>query len=616
MPSKAAYTPLGHDGRHHSSSSSVWDRRRIMIVVAVCLSGLLMFSFLWPPSYDTIKQTAQSTLDKISPKLDGSKDPKQQYPWVGAGKVHPLSKDAILMIKTGHSVVYDRVPMHLVWPRPDIPNRFVYSDVALEIGEHQVIDALANASDYVKTKGEYKEYIRLNNLFRNHAPISPAHDGWMLDKWKFAPMSAHAWREHRNAKWFVTIDGDTYLFWGTLMRWLATYDPSKSLYLGYDEIGYGSIKYYFAHGGAGYILSQKLMDDIFVNDPQGFALEAKPDFSGWPCGDCAFGVIIGNMPGRGKHLDGGADLFQHDGYDVLIFRKRLWHSYLISLHHNSAANLMDLRDFEEKLLPTLPEWDGVRYCDLWEGFSPAFIREPYAKYTEALGKGVLDPAKELGLNRSVVMPGWKSGDVDKVSCDWNCAKQKGVPFDVAHCEKFCDENAKCFGWLMSKTDCTLSINGWRVGHPAPASQEWTSGWRLDRIATLEQEMPCKNTTLRADADERGHGVGAGRGSLEKTGLDEGWVLPPKGVKNQAQPLPPDEKEKEKPAAAAAADVAMAAAKAAADKAEAAGKDAGAAVAAAVGGGVVSSGGVRASEEPSSAPAGIVRMDIPLRIPGM
>ncbi|CAD6916582.1 unnamed protein product [Tilletia controversa] len=183
MPSKAAYAPLGHDGRHpHSSSSSIWDRRRIFIILAICASGLLVFSFLWPPSYDSIKQTAQSTIDKIGPKLDVFKDSTQQYPWVGAGKVHPLAKDVVLMIKTGHSVIYDRVPMHLVWPRPDIPNRFVYSDVALEIGNHQVIDALANASAHVKSKDEYKEYIRLNTLFQNHAPIASTHDGWMLEE--------------------------------------------------------------------------------------------------------------------------------------------------------------------------------------------------------------------------------------------------------------------------------------------------------------------------------------------------------------------------------------------------------------------------------------------------
>ncbi|KAK0544124.1 hypothetical protein OC846_006175 [Tilletia horrida] len=541
MPSKTAYTPLGHDGR---SSGSLWDRRRVLIIVSVIVSVLLLTSFIWQPDLDKIKQTAQTTLGKITHKPeDQSKTELNQYPWTGAGKIHPLAKDSVLMIKTGHSVIYDRVPMHLVWPRPDIPKRFVYSDVALEIGNHQVIDALANASSYVKGKGEYKEYLRLNNLFRNHAPISSSHDGWMLDKWKFAPMSAHAWRNNRDAKWFVTIDGDTYIFWGTLMRWLATFDHTKSVFVGYDEIGYGAIKYYFAHGGAGYAQSQKLMDDIFLNDPEGTKLEAQSDFNSWPCGDCAYGVVIGRLPNRGKHLDAGGDLFQHDGYDILIFRKRLWHSYLISLHHNSASNLMDLREFEEKLLPTLPEWDGVRYCDLWEGFSPEFLRKPYAEYKAALQSN--DSAAVTHLKKSVVREGWKSGDVDKESCDWNCAKEKGVTFDVAHCEKFCEDNPKCFGWLMSSNDCTLSINGWRVGHPAPANQQWTSGWRLDRIAAVEQEMPCKNSTLRRDADERGHGVGPGRGSLEHTGMDDGWVLPPKGEKTKPQPLPEPEEEKKK-----------------------------------------------------------------------
>ncbi|KAL9936975.1 hypothetical protein V8E36_004210 [Tilletia maclaganii] len=545
MPSKAAYAPLGHDGIHRPASQ--WGRRRIFIILSVIAAGLLLFSFIWPPSYDNIKSTAQSTFASktdIFKKPDVFKNVPDRYPWTGAGKPHPLSNESVLMIKTGHSVIYDRVPSHLVWPRPDIPNRYVYSDVALEIGEHQIIDALANASALVKAKSEYKEYLRLNNLFRNHAPISPAHDGWMLDKWKFAPMTAHSWRTNPDAKWFVTIDGDTYLFWGTLMRWLAqNFDPKKNIYLGYDEIGYGAIKYFFAHGGAGYVMSKQLMDELFLDDPEGLKLEAKGEFNGWPCGDCALGVIIGQMPTRGKHLDGGADLFQHDGFDVLIWRKRLWHSYLISLHHNTAANLMDLREFEEKLLPTLPDWDGVRYCDLWEGFAPEFIRKPYAEYKSALERGIADPASELSLKKSVVQKDWKSGDVDKTSCDWNCAKQLGRPFDVAHCEAFCEANPKCMGWLMSKTDCTLSINGWRVGKAAGSNEDWTSGWRLDRIAAIEREMPCRNATLRRDADERGHGVGAGRGSLENTGLDDGWVLPPKGVKNTPPPLPEEEDKK-------------------------------------------------------------------------
>ncbi|KAK0545670.1 hypothetical protein OC845_004993 [Tilletia horrida] len=450
------------------------------------------------------------------------------------------------MYKTGYSIVYDRMPVHLLEDRPDIPNRLVYSDVAMQLGPHSIIDAVRNVSHIGSPLPEFGEYRRLNQAYADGSPIEPTTSGWELDRYKFAPMSTHAWKTFPQAKWYIGADGDTFIFFSTLLRWLERYFPepeSYGWYLGYDEVGSPDPDRprYFAHGGAGFVMSQGLMRQIHAGDPDGAKFINDPRFVDIRCGDCALGDYIADLPGRKGHTDAGIDIFHHDGLDKVIFRPRLWHTYVVSLHHNSASQLDRLRQWEKDFLPTLPEWDGVRQCDVLFGMAPAFLREAMQNYLTALRALELSkngttsasatassssPAATQLPPKTVVKADWRAEDVDPWECNETCLKQHGTDADgELRCDRACDDRPSCYGWRYVYGTCILANNGFRIGAAVDARFEMRTAWRLDRIAALEGRMPCADGAMRAFADERGMGLEYGQADLQNTGKDEGWTLP-------------------------------------------------------------------------------------------
>jgi hypothetical protein len=83
--------------------------------------------------------------------------------------------------------------------------------------------------------------------------------GWKLDKWNFLPMIERALQHRPQAKWFVFIEGDTYLMWQNMLEYLAKFDASQPHYLGkHMQIG----EILFGHGGSGFVLSQPAMGRV------------------------------------------------------------------------------------------------------------------------------------------------------------------------------------------------------------------------------------------------------------------------------------------------------------------------------------------------------------------
>ncbi|KAK0545672.1 hypothetical protein OC845_004995 [Tilletia horrida] len=482
-----------------------------------------------------------------------SYDDERAQIYRGAASIRPLNEKMVLMYKTGHSVIYNRLPMHFVEVRPDIPHRLIYSDVAFRMAGFEVIDALANFSKSHSDMNEFSEYRRLQAARADGMPIrgDTTQVDWDLDRFKFAPLTTHAWKTFPNATWYITVDGDSYLFWSTLVRWLDRSfgdGQTRPWYLGYDEVGDPNPKRprYFAHGGAGYAMSQGLLQQIYTNDPDGEKFINDKRFDDIRCGDCAIGDYIADLPGHNGHTDGGADLFHHDGLDKVIFRPRLWHTYVLSLHHVAADTNNMLRQWEKSFLPTLPEWDGVRQCDLFLGLAPALLREGLQSYikahepnvstttlvrgravvrqdeTDVGGGGHLNEAPSPGSipARTLVMEDWRAEPVDKIVCDEDCLKKYGRDFN-ASCDMACDAQQNCYGWELNYRSCTLAINGWRIGSSS-SPFHITTAWRLDRIAAVQSAMPCLDTRWRARADLPRYKMGlkVGRADQVDTGLNE------------------------------------------------------------------------------------------------
>lgn len=114
--------------------------------------------------------------------------------------------------------------------------------------------------------------------------------GWKLDKYKFIHMVDEAFEERPDAKWYMFIETDSYLFYPALSSFLERLDPSKPYYIGF-AVSMGSIT--FAHGGSGYILSASAMN-LLLTPEMKTSLAAKWDerTKGYCCGHVALATAL------------------------------------------------------------------------------------------------------------------------------------------------------------------------------------------------------------------------------------------------------------------------------------------------------------------------------------
>lgn len=72
-----------------------------------------------------------------------------------------------------------------------------------------------------------------------------------------------------NAKCYLFIETDSYVFWDNLAEWLKRLDSNKPWYIGSEVASWGIT---YAHGGSGYILSHAAMNKLLdPEQPQGLA---------------------------------------------------------------------------------------------------------------------------------------------------------------------------------------------------------------------------------------------------------------------------------------------------------------------------------------------------------
>ena len=93
-----------------------------------------------------------------------------------------------------------------------------------------------------------------------------------------------------DAKWYVFIETDSYLFLPPLTKYLSHFEASKPLYMG-SGINIDGTD--FAHGGSGYVLSHVAMNKLLGPDqPRGLASRWDSRVEGLCCGGHALGVAL------------------------------------------------------------------------------------------------------------------------------------------------------------------------------------------------------------------------------------------------------------------------------------------------------------------------------------
>ncbi|KAL4894854.1 hypothetical protein BDV59DRAFT_175088 [Aspergillus ambiguus] len=390
--------------------------------------------------------------------------------------------DIVLAFKTGSSAFWKRVPIHLATTlsptRISPDNVLLYSDKSETIGSWQFIDVLANTSDNFRQSENFIPYFQQADYDdrQNYAEMSNVpgdspglSGGWRLDKYKFLSIAKHAGEEKPNAKWYVFMEDDSWIFLPNLARHLAKFNHEEPWYLG--SLAWNNGKY-FAHGGSGFVLSRGAWMKSFGQDPnivekfESFTEEHS--FGDHILGHVLheYGIEFGERHGDNRFSYG----FNPEAHWSTWYEPANWCKPVYSWHHTHGRDVARFYNLEQS-------WDfekgALRYRDIYDEFVAPFLKSRVDWWDNWSSKHEIrsNTAEYAEPPNSV-----KSADV------WRSAWKS-----VDACEAACVSWPECVQWSYYEDRCkmdTMILLG--SGIPASDSRRetslpWTSGWLKRRV---------------------------------------------------------------------------------------------------------------------------------------
>lgn len=404
----------------------------------------------------------------------------------GDGACHGLAglEDLVIVLKTGASEIYSKLPIHFATTFACRPDFLLYSDLEQDFGSAPVHDALALVSDELKGASEFEQYRRLLRHVRTGGDpaLFKGEQSWRLDKYKFLPMVSDAYARHSGRKkWFVFIEADTYLSMHNLLLWLAQLDPRQSIYGG-AQILIGRTE--FAHGGSGFLLSApaaKSISDVYQSDPRGW----ERTLAGECCGDKILGDVLMAAETRVGVLR-SFPIIQGETPSSLDWSPTHWCMPAVSWHHADASAVDKLWNFER-------QWKARKGAD-----EPILFRDYYAAFVEP----------------RLSAAGWKMDAWDNLSNDWTYTVDDHPSNSAeAHttaeaCERACREKTSCLQWAWRPGSCRgdkVIRLGWALNNRpelgsaddrvvnagGEGDDKAVSGWVEDKIQDYKRQFePC------------------------------------------------------------------------------------------------------------------------------
>ncbi|KAJ3219209.1 hypothetical protein HDU67_002205 [Dinochytrium kinnereticum] len=187
--------------------------------------------------------------------------------------------DFAIALKTGQDTSATRVSVQLITFLTHIKHKIVIGDSPNEyIGFHPVIDVYSGLYEHTARLLEEKERGKVNANMTNTTATLPSKArrslpdvianvdgtrGWELDAHKNLPGFQLLYAKYPNAKWFLMIDDDSYVFMDNLLDLVKGLNHEENHYMGNANVftGCDGVNNFgdgpeFAHGGSGILMSR------------------------------------------------------------------------------------------------------------------------------------------------------------------------------------------------------------------------------------------------------------------------------------------------------------------------------------------------------------------------
>lgn len=410
----------------------------------------------------------------------------------------PLSEDIFVMLKTGGTVMWDRLPIHLVTTLTRVKNFGIYSDLAGSVGGYEVIDVLKDLPDEIMQSDEFTSY-RLMRKMHNEGynwgtdilDFKGRNDGWATDRFKNIPMLADAYMKRPESKWFVFMDDDTFVMWDNLEQYLGTMDHNEPIYLGHRAWfpiphGYNGGKVsFFAHGGSGVVLSKAAMDTLFGPNVTTTIPETIAEWSRKAIKECCGDLMVawalfqmGNVTLDAESTERPMIRFQGEAVHVAEYGPEDMCEPLLTFHHLTGHDIEVLWEYE-RLRPK-----GVKtlYNNVYRDFVLPYVVEEREDWY--MGARTFD----ISATENVPFHDLEGNEIYP-----NATKEE--------CKTACLKHETCYVWSFWEGKCELQHNNIILGSKATfdrkdyhklfgnAPKVWT-GWMVDRIREMRAGLEC------------------------------------------------------------------------------------------------------------------------------
>ncbi|KAI1743156.1 glycosyltransferase family 31 protein [Xylaria scruposa] len=418
-----------------------------------------------------------------------------------------LSKDVLLVVRTGATEVLEKLPVHFSTVLTCVPDYVIYSDLDENLEGHQIFDVLNQTTPNMKMHApEFWLYNRLQTSGRDGMDYEttfgsgPAgaldNPGWKLDKWKFLPMVSRALEHRPKAKWFVFIEPDTYLFWQNMLKYLNRFDASKPHYIG-RHMYIGPVL--FGHGGSGFVISNPAMRMVSKHWIDNLDWFDEYTLKEW-AGDMILGKAMENigipLVSASPHLQGDS-LYSMD-WTASRRNNPPWCYASLTLHHMTDTQIRPLWSFERG-------WEHddtktLRFRDIFRRLVHPQMQSEVNDWD--------NQSREFEYSNEAFA---KLTETDRTALT---AAESSAPESFHLCRAACEIKASCIQYFYNTDRCFLSTE-LRLGQRIQAgcveyshkenkclrvqdtqtssgiskdSNAARSGWIMDRVQKVTEEM--------------------------------------------------------------------------------------------------------------------------------
>ncbi|KAF2993015.1 hypothetical protein E8E13_000830 [Curvularia kusanoi] len=450
------------------------------------------------------------------------------------------AQHVMVVVKTSKAEIFNELSGHISGILSCVPNFAIFSDHEGEIDGIKVHDALRDISSETKQKNdEFREY----SIIRADPEYKPdAEKTKNLDKWKVLPMVYQAYQMNPHAKFYAFIEADTGLSWTNLLQWVDRLDYRIPYYSGAQTF---INKVQFAQRGSGILLSQGALRRYAKSYDERWAQEWEQRTAKECCGDYVLATALYDAH---VELYRSWPLMQGEQPNTLDYTQKQWCTPAVTWHHMDNTTLAKSWDMQKK-------WTDKHGWD-----KPYLHRDAFTEWVQPHLKEKIEDWDNLGSDTQIVAPAGRQKqlkideedaaraakekseqatvqsshttqpsqsakpkpshtsqpthdrrddkkddqkDGKKEKTDWKTigTMVKDGADNAQSCKKVCTEVEDCLQWRYTTKgdgECHLSkvVKLGRKVEKREGTQQWTSGWMVERIRTETKKWECKEVAWK------------------------------------------------------------------------------------------------------------------------